>query len=96
MKPDPENMMIEKLDEIKALLKILAFRELQQMKHSVISTKNKERIYELCTGDNEMGEIAKQVKVSNESVRLSVRDFENAGLVVTKRNGKKIFPRRLL
>ena len=88
--------MIEKLDEIKALLTILAFRELQQMKRSVISTKNKERIYELCNGDNEMGAIAKQVKVSNESVRLSIRDFENAGLVVTKRNGKKLFPRRLL
>lgn len=96
MKSEQENLMTEKLDEIKALLKILAFRELQQMKHSVISTKNKERIYELCTGDNEMGEIAKQVKVSNESVRLSIRDFENAGLVITSRNGKKLFPRRVL
>lgn len=93
---DNNEKILESLDEIKALLKILARTELEKIKHSVISTKNKEMIYELCTGKNEMGEIAKKIKISAEAVRLTIRDFESIGLVITKRSGTKFYPRNVL
>lgn len=96
MEQESERAIVEKLDEIKALLKIVALQELQKVHASIISTKNKERIYELCTGTNEMGKIAKEVKVSNEAIRLAIRDFENAGLVITKKKGAKSYPKRVL
>jgi DNA-binding transcriptional ArsR family regulator len=88
--------VIDKLDRVVALLKIIAAEKLQELKRSVISTRNKERIYELCTGDNEMSEIARKVDVSGESVRLTIRDFEDAGLIISQRRGKKVYPKRVL
>lgn len=91
-----EEKIVEKLEEIQALLKILAIQEFQKLRLSILSTKNKEKVFELCTGSNEMSEIAKQAKISSESVRLTIRDFENAGIVITRKNGKKAYPRRVL
>lgn len=91
-----EEKIVEKLEEIKALLKILAIQEFQKLRLSIISTKNKEKVFELCTGSNEMSEIAKKCSISSEAVRLTIRDFENAGIVISKKKGTKSYPKRIL
>lgn len=96
MDSQDENLIVEKLDEIKALLKIMALQNFKELLHSILSTKNKHKIYELCNGENEMGEIAKLANVSGEAVRLTIRDFEDAGIVLTKKRGKKAYPKRVL
>ena len=62
-----DEKIIEKLEEIQALLKIMANQEFQKFRLSILSTKNKEKIFDLCTGNNEMSEITKQAKISSES-----------------------------
>ena len=88
--------IVENLEEIKAVLKILAIQEFQKVRSTILSTRNKEKIFEFCTGTNVMSEISKKANVSSEAVRLTIRDFENAGIVITKRSGKKLYPRRVL
>ena len=91
-----DEKVLEKLDEIKAILKIIALDQLQKTRSRVISTRNKEQIFELCTGKNEMSQIAKKADVSREAVRLAIRDFEDVGLIITKKNGNKAFPKKVL
>lgn len=91
-----ETDILEKLDEIKALLKIIAIQEFQNLRQTIISTKNKEKVFELCTGSNEMSEIAKKCNISSEAVRLTIRDFENAGIIISTKKGTKSYPKRVL
>jgi len=91
-----EDKIVEKLEEIQALLKIMAIQEFQKLRLSILSTKNKEKVFELCTGSNEMSEIAKKCNISSEAVRLTIRDFENVGIVISKKKGKKSYPKRVL
>jgi len=91
-----DDKIVENLEEIKALLKIMAIQEFQKNRSSIISTKNKEKIFELCTGNNEMSVFPKKVNISSEAVRLTIRDFENAGIVITRKKGSKAYPKRVL
>ena len=88
--------ILENLEEIKAILKISAREEFQKIRFKIITTSNKEKIYELCTGTNEMSEISKKVNISAEGVRLTIRDFENAGIIITRKKGGKAYPKRVL
>jgi len=91
-----DDQVVGKLEEIKALLKILAIQEFQKLRTSLLSTRNKEKVFELCTGSNEMSEIAKKSNISSEAVRLTIRDFENAGIVITRKKGAKAYPKKVL
>lgn len=91
-----DSEILEKLDEIKALLKVMAIQEFQNLRQTIISTKNKSKVFDLCTGSNEMSEIAKKSNISSEAVRLTIRDFENAGIVISKKKGTKSYPKRVL
>jgi len=91
-----DEQILENLEEIKALLKILANQEFQKTRFSILSTKNKEKVYELCTGSNEMSEIYKKANISSEGLRLTIRDFEDAGIVITRKKGSKAYPKRVL
>ena len=93
---EKEDKILESLNEIKSILKILAYSEFEKHRHSLISTQNKEKIYDLCSGDKEMGEISKKATISNEAVRLTIRGFEKFGLVITKRVGNKLYPKRVM
>jgi predicted transcriptional regulator len=93
-----ENMaeISRKLDHVVALLRVIARKELEAVKKSVLSTIKKERIYELCDGKMETAKIAKKVGVSGEYVRLTLKEFEDAGLVLIKRIRGKRYPERML
>lgn len=85
-----------KLDQLSALLRIIARKEIESLKHSILSTQKKEQILELCDGVTEMSEIAKKAGVSNEYVRLTIKDLEEAGLVVLKQIKSKRYPFRII
>lgn len=85
-----------KLDTLIALVRILAKREIEPLKKTVLSTKKKLRIYELSDGSHEMSDIAKQVSVSGEYVRQTVNELESAGLVSVGGKGTRRYPTRVL
>ena len=86
----------KKLDQVIALLKILASKDIEEKRRIVLSTPRKQQIYELCDGTNEMREIAKKAGVSGEYVRLTIRDLEDMGFVTVRSKGKKRYPIRVI
>jgi len=91
-----DDMIVQNLEEIKALLKIMAIQEFQKLRSSILSTRNKVKIFELCDGELSLNEIAEKVNVSSEAVRLTIKDFDDVGIIIIKRSGKKWYPRRVL
>ena len=85
-----------KLDTLIALVRILTRSEIEPIKKSLLSTKKRQRIYELSDGSHEMSEIARMVSVSGEYVRQTVNELEEAGLVSVKQAGTKRYPSRVL
>jgi len=90
------NELGKKLDQVIALLKIIARPEIESAKRSVLSTQKKERIFELCDGSTEMGEIAKKVGVSGEYVRLTIKELEDTGFIVIKERGVRRYPLKII
>ena len=86
----------EKLDQITALLKLLVSKEIEEGRRMILSTPKKQKIYELCDGNNEMREIARKAGVSGEYVRLTIRDLENSGLVIVRSDETKRYPRKVI
>jgi len=86
----------DRLDVIIALLRILAGKEIEERRRTLLSTRKKQEIYELCDGTNEMSTIARKVKVTGEYVRLTIKDLENAGFVIIKQEGGKKYPTRVV
>lgn len=86
----------EKLDEVIALLRILASKEVDERRRIVLSTTKKQQIYELCDGSNEMNEVARKAEVSGEYVRLTVKDLEDNGFVKVISEGAKRYPKRII
>lgn len=86
----------DRLDIIIALLKILGGKEIKEKSRTLLSTRKKQEIYDLCDGSNEMRAIAKKVKVSGEYVRLTIRDLENAGFITIKQDRGKKCPMRVV
>jgi len=85
-----------KLDHVVALLKVIARKELKDVKKSILSTSKKERIYELCDGKTDTTKIAKMVRVSGVYVRLTLKEFQDAGLILIKRTRGKTYPEKML
>jgi len=85
-----------KLDQVIALLKIIARKDIESLKHSVLSTQRKEQIFELCDGSIETSEIAKKIGVSGEYVRLTIKELEDAGFIVVKQSGVKRYPLKMI
>jgi len=86
----------KKLDQVIALLKIIARSDIESAKRSILSTQKKERIFELCNGSTEMSEIAKKAGVSSEYVRLTIKELEDAGFIVVKQHGSKRYPLKMI
>jgi len=86
----------KKLDQIIALLKIMARKDIESSKRSILSTLKKEQIFNLCDGSTEMSEIAKKVGVSGEYVRLTIKELEDAGFVTIKQSGNKRYPLKVI
>ncbi|MBU7036700.1 MAG: hypothetical protein HXS52_02120 [Theionarchaea archaeon] len=85
-----------KLDQVIALLKVIASKDMMEKRYTILSTPKKQKIYELCDGRNEMSEIAKKARVSGEYVRLTIKDLEDEGLVTFRLEDGKRFPQRVI
>jgi len=91
-----QDAVAEKLDAVIALLKIIAKKDIDELKKSILSTSKKNTIFELCTGDVDTGEIAKKVGVSGEYVRLTLKELEDSGFIVVRQAGAKRYPVRMI
>jgi DNA-binding transcriptional ArsR family regulator len=85
-----------KLDQVIALLRVIANKEIMEKRHAILSTPKKQKIFELCDGSSEMSEIAKKAKVSSEYVRLTIKDLEDEGFVTFRSEDGKRFPQRMI
>ena len=95
MESEP-NEVSGKLDQVIALLKIIAKKDIDALRRSVLSTSKKEYIFELCDGTNETSEIAKKASVSGEYVRLTIKELEDAGFIIVNQKGSKRYPLRMI
>ncbi len=86
----------QQLELVVSLLRVLAAKPLQELILTVISTENKEQIYKLCNGENTLADIARAAKVTAEYVRLTVQEFQKAGLIVVREDGRRQYPTRLI
>lgn len=85
-----------KLDQIIALLRILASKEIEERRRVILSTSMKQQIYELSDGTNDMRTIATKSNASSEYVRLTIRDLEEIGFVTVKIDGTKRYPKKMI
>jgi DNA-binding HxlR family transcriptional regulator len=90
------DVVSDKLDAVIALLKIIAKKDIDSLKKSILSTAKKETIFDLCMGKKDTVEIAKQVGVSGEYVRLTLKELEDSGFIVVRQSGAKRYPVRMI
>lgn len=93
--PGLENIN-ERLDQIIALLRVLAKKNLNETKKSVLSTSRKEQIYNLCDGESDIQGLSRTVGVSREYVRITLKELEDSGLILIKQRQGRAFPKRIL
>jgi len=96
MERDRWDIVAEKLDAVIAMLRIIAKKDIDALKKSVLSTSKKQMIFDLCTGEKDTGEIAKAVGVSGEYVRLTLKELEDAGFILVRQSGAKHYPVRMI
>jgi len=88
--------VLVKLDLILSILKIIGRNSIEEAKKSVVSTRTKEKIFELCNGRRDLGDIAKIAGTSEEYVRLTVKELEEAGLVTAREARNKRLPMKVI
>jgi predicted transcriptional regulator len=86
----------KKLDQVIALLKIIAKRDIDNLKKSILSTRKKEQIFEMCDGTRDISEIATEVGASGEYVRLTIKELEEAGFIIIEQKGGKRYPVKMI
>jgi len=96
MERPTRDVVAEKLDAVIALLKIIAKKDIDDLKKSILSTSKKHTIFGLCSGERDAAEIAKQVGVSGEYVRLTLKELEDSGFIIVKQSGGKRYPVRMI
>jgi DNA-binding transcriptional ArsR family regulator len=96
VKKEDQKNLGKKLDQIIALLRIIAKRNIDDLKMTILSTRKKEQIFEMCDGTHDIGEIATKVGVSGEYVRLTIKELEEAGFIILEQKGGKRYPVRMV
>ncbi len=74
----------EKIDEIILLLKFIGGSQIEQVqkkRNNLLTVPNKRKIYDLCSGKNDLDKIAKKVGVTTEYVRQTTIELAELGLV---------------
>ena len=92
--------LLAKLDEIIRLLKPISYAESSQLDEMIdqqfLTTTERKKMYNLFDGKHTQQEIAKEVGVTDEAVRLLVTDLESKGLIdIVKKKGKAKIPKRI-
>ncbi len=98
-----DGVLIEINDKLEAIRKLLmvqniAFRkEINKiLDEEFITTDKKKEMYKLFNGNNSIGDIAKRLDVTHETVRLLVDDLEKLGAIeIIKKKGKTKYPLKI-
>lgn len=95
------NQVNNKLEVIRKLLLIqnIAFRkEINKiLNEEFLTTKKRKQMYKLFNGNNSIGDIAKNLHVTHENVRLLVDDLEKIGAIeIIKKKGKTKYPLKII
>lgn len=86
----------KKLDQIIGLLKILAKKDIDELKKVAFSTGTKRRIYELCDGETEILEIAKKAEVTRQYLHATLSELEESGFVTINQRGRNRYPKKVI
>jgi len=99
-----DELLIEINDKLEAIRKLLivqniAFRkEINKiLNEEFLTTDTRKKIYNMFNGNNSIGDIAKKIGVTHESVRLLVDDLERVGAIeIIKKKGKTKYPLKII
>lgn len=86
----------DSIDDLLAVYKLLHSKEIEEAKRAALGEGNRRKIYELCDGERGVGEIARQVGISQPAVSENVAALVEAGLLArVRKNGRSFYAKRL-
>lgn len=86
-----------KLDSLIFIQKVAEKKELALMKDQVLGkSKIRRQIYDSCTGEFTMNEIATKVNQKLPNVSVEINFLEESGLIIIKKSGSKKFPEKII
>ena len=99
-----DELLIEINDKLEAIRKILLIQNvghrreiIKVLNEEFLTTDTRKKIYNMFNGNNSIGDIAKKIGVTHESVRLPVDDLENIGAIeILKKSGKTKYPLKII
>jgi len=84
----------DKMDELIQLVKVIGEEKIKL--NEIANTIQRKKMFRLMTGDRSLQDIAQNVGVSAEAVRLFANELDKEGFVFIKRVGKKFYPVKLI
>ncbi len=99
-----DEILIEIKNKLEAIRKLLMVQNMTSRKETkkilteeFLTTDKRKQMYTLFNGNNGIGDIAKRIGVTHESVRLLVDDLEKAGAIeIIKKKGKTKYPLKII
>lgn len=92
--------ILQEIRELRRTQSILARTAMAEMKSvlcaSYLTTPQRQAMYELADGSRTLSDIAREVGVTKEAVRLLMRDLDQQGYIEMARSGRGSTPRRLV
>lgn len=98
-----DEILIEINNKLEAIRKLLMVQNIASRKEinkilteEFLTTDKRKQMYKLFNGNNSIGDIAKRLGVTHESVRLLVDDLEKVGAIeIIKKKGKTKYPLKI-
>lgn len=99
-----DEILIEINNKLEAIRKLLMVQNIASRNETnkiiteeFLTTDKRKKIYNMFNGNNSIGDIAKKIGVTHESVRLLVDDLENIGAIeILKKSGKTKYPLKII
>ncbi len=99
-----DELLVEINDKLEAIRKILFIQNIAHRREIIkylneefLTTDTRKKIYNMFDGKNSIGDIAKKIGITHESVRLLVDQLENIGAIeILKKSGKTKYPLKII
>lgn len=99
-----DEILIEINNKLEAIRKLLMVQNIASRNETnkiiteeFLTTDKRKKIYNMFNGNNSIGDIAKKIGVTHESVRLLVDDLEKVGAIeIIKKKGKNKYPLKII
>ncbi len=99
-----DELLIEINNKLEAIRKILFIQNIAHRREVIkvlneefLTTDTRRKIYNMFNGNNSIGDIAKKIGVTHESVRSLVDDLEKVGAIeIIKKKGKTKYPLKII